>query len=574
MPLVNKNITFKTIKIDTMSNLIEVYCENTKTTLFVEQGSSLMDILKVVGLDSPQVPVVAAYCDNYIKELDYRVFSSKSIRFISLATTEGMRVYARSLFFLVEKAISDLIPGAKMHVMYPVGRGCYAEIEGYGVVSSELAEQIKGRMRELVEQNIPFVRRKITYQKALDTYTELGHQDKVKMLVTRPRYYVSIINLAGQCGYFYGAMAPSTAYLSIFDIVPFGDGFVVLMPSQKDPSSLETMHMQPKLFDVFSLNKTWTRILGVANVGSLNEQVIKGNAPELIKVGEALQEKNFARIADHIFEHYTADGVRLVLIAGPSSSGKTTFSKRLEIQLRVLGLRPQTISLDNYFVERDRTPRDESGEYDFESIDAIDIEQFNSDLNALFDGQQVSIPRFSFQSGARFYDGSTMQLEPNDVLVVEGIHALNPVLTGAVDDKLKFKIYASALTTLSLDNMSVIHTTDNRLLRRMVRDSKYRGRSAQQTLAGWSSVRRGEDKHIFPFQEQADVMFNTSLFFELPVLKSHAMPLLEQVPANVPECAEAVRLMRFLNYFVDINDNQLPPTSILREFLGGSSFEY
>lgn len=558
-----------------MNNLMEVYCENTETTVFIAQGSSLMDLLHLVGLvTSSETPFVAACCDNHMKELNYRLFSSKTVRFISLSTTEGMRVYSRSLFFLVEKAVSDLMPGSKMHVMYPVGRGCYAEIEGCGVMKKELAGQIKARMRELVDQDIPFVRQKIAYQKALDIYAKLGHDDKVKMLNTRPQYYVSIVNLAGRYGYFYGAMAPSTSYLSIFDIVPFGEGFVVLMPSRVDPSSLETMHMQPKLFDVFALNKIWNRILGVANVGSLNEQVLAGKTGELIKVGEALQEKNFARIADQIYERYTSGGVRLILIAGPSSSGKTTFSKRLEIQLRVLGIRPQTISLDNYFVERSQTPRDKDGELDFESINAIDIEGFNSDLNKLFAGETIQIPKFSFQSGSRSYDGSTMTLQANEVLVVEGIHALNPVLTGHIEEELKFKIYASALTTLSLDNMSVIHTTDNRLLRRMVRDSKYRGRTAQQTIAGWSSVRRGEDEHIFPFQEQADVMFNTSLFFELPILKSHAMPLLEQVPANSAECAEAVRLMKFLNYFVDISDSELPPTSILREFLGGSSFEY
>lgn len=558
------------------NNLIEIYCQDTASELYVEVGSSLSEVLKIAmpSAASGDSKIVAAYCNGRIKDLTYKVYSSKSISFISLSSTEGMRAYARSLFFLLEKAVSDVLQGSKLHIMHSVGRGVYAEIDGVDRIPEQAINDIKARMRELVDKDVPIVRRKMLYQRAMELYERNDYKDRIKLLQTRPQYYVTIYNLAGLSGYFHGAMLPSTGYLDLFDVQPFGDGMVVLLPSKEDHRVLETMSLQPKLFDVFAQSKDWSRILEVDNVGSLNEKVLAGLGGDLIKVGEALQEKNFAKVADQLHRRVESMGTRLVLIAGPSSSGKTTFSKRLEIQLRVLGLKPQVISLDNYFVERDKTPLDENGEYDFESINALCIDDFNRDLNDLFDGKEVPMPKFSFQSGRRSYDGTTMQLNPNSVLVVEGIHALNPILTASIAPHLKFKIYASALTTLAIDDMTVVHTTDNRILRRMVRDHNYRGRTAQHTISSWASVRRGEDRHIFPYQEQADVMFNTSLFFELSVLKRHAEPLLLSVPANSPEYGEALRLLKFLDYFVDIPDTQLPHTSILREFLGGSSFEY
>lgn len=558
------------------NNLVEIYCQDTESVLYVGVGSSLAEVLRVAmpAATSGDSKIVAAYCNGMIKDLTYKIYSSKSISFIALSSTEGMRVYARSLFFLLERAVLDVIPGSKLHIMHSVGRGVYAEIDGVDQVPEQAITDIKARMRELVDNDTPIVRRKMLYQQAMDMYRLGGYTDRIKLLETRPQYYVTIYNLAGLNGYFHGAMLPSTGSLDLFDVQPFGDGMVVLMPSRQDHRVLETMYLQPKLFDVFAQSKEWSRILDVDNVGSLNQKVLAGLGGDLIKVGEALQEKNFAKVADQLYRRVETTGTRLVLIAGPSSSGKTTFSKRLEIQLRVLGLKPLVISLDNYFVEREHTPRDENGEYDYESINALSIDDFNRDMNDLFEGKEVAMPKFNFQSGYRTYDDTKTRLQENNVLIVEGIHALNPVLTAHIAPHLKFKIYASALTTLSIDNMTVVHTTDNRILRRMVRDYNYRGRTAQHTLAFWASVRRGENQHIFPYQEQADMMFNTSLFFELSILKRHVEPLLLSVPANSPEYPEALRLLKFLNYFVDIPDTQLPPTSILREFLGGSGFEY
>lgn len=551
-----------------MENLVKVIIENTGSTLFIPEGKTLAELGKIIFADNKYI---AAWSDNRLKDLSYRIFSPRSIRFVETCSSEGMRIYARSLFFLLQKAVGDVMAQANLRMMHPVGRGFYCEIEGLGVIKQQMVDSIKQRMFQLAEMDLPFVRSKISMAEAIEMYERQGAVDKLQLLETRPQFFVTIYNLAGLNGYFYGAMAPSTGYLRTFDIQPFGEGMVVLMPRKEDLSKVEIMCLQPKLFDIFRQNKEWVKILGVHSVGNLNHRVMHGEGGELIKIGEALQEKNFARIADTIYER---GNVRLILIAGPSSSGKTSFSKRLAIQLRVLGLDPHLISMDNYFVDREHTPRDESGNYDFECLEAVDIEGFNQDLNRLIQGEVVELCKFSFHEGKRYFDGQTMQLGNRSIIIVEGIHALNPGLTPDIDDNIKFRIYASALTTLSLDNMNAIPTTDNRLLRRMVRDHKYRSRTAQQTINGWQSVRRGEDKHIFPYQEQADVMFGTSLFFEFPILKKYALPILGEVPMNSPEYAEAYRLISFLNYFVEMSDNELPPNSILREFIGGSSFEY
>lgn len=553
-----------------MQNLIKVVCENTSTSLFVRQGTTLSQFMEMITPNNDH-RYIAAWVDNRLRDLSWQIFSEKSVRLTEITSSEGMKTYARTLFFILEKSILDVLPGSRVRMMHPVGRGMYCEIDGRDQISADLIAQIKARMLALIAADLPIVRTKIEYSQAMEMYEKTKATDKIALLKTRPYFFVTMYNLAGTLGYFFGEMAPSTGYIKTFDIQQFGEGLVVLMPKREDLNEVETIWVQPKLFDVFHQNKHWVNILGVPNVGDLNQKLVKGEGGDLIKIGEALQEKNFAATADLI----AARGVtKLVLIAGPSSSGKTSFSKRLSIQLNVLGYVTHTISLDNYFVEREATPKDENGEYDFDCLEALDIESFNSDLLRLFAGENIELCKFNFHTGKRTSDGECMQLTDRSILIVEGIHALNPKLTSHLDSNIIFKIYASALTTLALDDMNVIHTTDNRLLRRMVRDYKYRSRSAYQTIQGWQSVRRGEDKHIFPFQENADVMFGTSLFFEIPILKKYAMPILMEVPHNVPEYSEALRLMFFLSYFVDMPDHELPPTSILREFIGGSSFSY
>lgn len=560
-----------------MNRPIQIYCENNGSTLYVGEGTTLAQVLEMLALRTAS-PVIAAFVDNKMRELNTRLYSPHSLRFVEVGSTDGMRVYSRSLFFLLHKAVMDIYPESRLRVLYTASRGYYCEIDdsqGNAMpINAQQTEAIKQRMHALVDLDLPIVREKLLFSDVQKLYHGHKYDDKLALLDTRPQYFVTVYNLAGMPGYFYGAMVTSTGYLKVFDLKSFGSGFVLQQPRRNDPNTVEPMRLEPKLFSVFQQNKEWADILGVTDLGSLNSHILGGATGQLIKVGEALQEKNFARIADRILEQHNDGGVKIVLVAGPSSSGKTTFAKRLDIQLRVLGLEPRMISVDDYFVDREHTPRDADGNFDFESIEAVDVEAFNADLIRLFAGEKVQMPKFSFTTGNRTYDGPVLEMGPRSILIVEGIHGLNPALTPHIEDHFKYKIYASALTTLSLDDMSIISTTDNRLLRRLVRDSRYRGRSAYETIKGWESVRRGEDRYIFPYQEQADVMFNTALFFELSILKHYAQPLLVRVPANTPEYAEAMRLLRFLDYFIEIPDTDLPPTSILREFLGGSSFVY
>lgn len=556
-----------------MTNLIEVYIENNKTTHFVREGSTLDDLLLVSGLKL-STQIIAAFSNNRIKELNYRIFVSQSIRYVEFSSPEGRRVYARSLFFMLEKTINDLFGNVKVKMQHPVGHGFYCKLVGIEKPNNEQVDMIRNRMKELVKADIPIVRNTLSLDSAKQYCRDNDLNDKLLLLETKPRFFVSFFNLGGVYDYFYGAMVPSTKYLEVFDIEQFYDGLVVQLPDRNNPKIVEQICIQTKLYDVFREFNYWGDVLNVANVGSLNKKIIDGNGGELIKIAEALHEKGFSRIADDIHSKRRSGGVRLVLIAGPSSSGKTSASKRLSVQLQVLGLEPFTISLDDYFVERDKTPKDEKGKFDFEALEAVDVEQFNDDLNRLFVGEQVEMPKFNFKTGSRFYDGTKIRLNEKSVVIIEGIHGLNPGLVPHIDNSLLYKIYASALTTLSVDDGVAVHTTDSRLLRRIVRDYKYRGRDAHTTLAGWQSVRAGEDKHIFPYQEQADVMFNTALIYELAVLSPIARPLLRCVPETEPEYAEALRLLKFLDYFIEIDSTQIPPTSILREFIGGSSFEY
>lgn len=556
-----------------MKDIIEVFVENNSTSHFVNVGSSLEELLVSSGIKM-RTNIIAAFSNNRIKELDYKIYMSQSIRFVEFDSSEGRRVYARSLFFLLEKAVVDLFGDVKLRMMHPVGRGFYCELVGMDKPSDEQIQMIKNRMIKLIKADLPIVRNTISLDKAKEHCIKHNQTDKLMLLETKPRFYVSFFNLGGLFDYFYGAMVPSTSYLKVFDAEMFCDGLVVLMPDRRDPSVVEQVCVQSKLYSVFRDYNYWGDILGVANVGALNKKILDSKDGELIKISEALHEKTFSRIADDIHDKRSNGDVKLVLIAGPSSSGKTSSSKRLSVQLQVLGLEPFAISLDDYFVERERTPRDKQGNYDFEALEAVDIEEFNKDLNLLFEGEEVTLPRFDFITGRRSHDGKTVRLNEKSVLIIEGIHALNPKLVPHIDKKVLYKIYASALTTLSVDCGVAIHTTDNRLLRRIVRDFKYRGRDAYTTIKGWQSVRAGEDKHIFPYQEQADVMINTALIYELAVLAPIARPLLNRVRETVPEYAEALRLLKFLDYFVEVDTAQIPPTSIIREFIGGSSFEY
>ncbi len=550
---------------------VKIVCENIGSTMEVEWGTTLGSIAK--GLKSESgYPFLAAYVNNSIRELDARVGEPMSVRFIDITHFEGQRVYQRTLFLALHKAVRDLYSGRRLRITHSVSRGFYCEIEGI-TSSPEVVAAIKQRLDEIIAADMPIVRHKLLKDEVLDIYRRLGFEDKVEIISSRPHLYVTVYTLDDLAGYFYGALAPSTRYIHLYDLRVYYDGIYIAVPSRREPDRFEPMVPQDKMFDVFREHKGWVDIMGVSNIGQLNRKIAEGDGGDLIKIAEAFHEKKLAAIADSIAEAHASKGTRMVLVSGPSSSGKTTFSKRLGIQLRILGFRPVMISLDDYFLDREATPRDENGDYDFETIDALDIATFNSHLRRLFAGESVDIPRYDFITGRRCWHDVPLQLDDRSVLIVEGIHGLNPRLTAEIDDNLKFKVYISCLTSISMDDLSRIHTTDNRLVRRMVRDNAYRGTSAEATLKRWQSVRRGEEKYIFPYQENADVMFNSSLLYELPVLKRYVEPLLMGVPDTEEVFGEAVRLLKFIDNFSPLDDGEVPPTSLLREFIGGSSFK-
>ncbi|HUX54965.1 MAG TPA: hypothetical protein VMV56_11165 [Williamwhitmania sp.] len=555
-----------------MAKMVEVICENNHAKKLYTPGVTLMEIAADQDITLAN-PILGAMVNNQIHELDYQIFNPKTVFFFDIAHPAGIRMYQRSLFFVLEKAIRDILPGKRLSVEHSVSRGFYCEIEGFeGSIPLSLAFTIGDRMRELINRDIPFTSEEKLTTEVQSYYKNQGYTEKAMLLETRPHLYTTVYFLDDRMDYFYGCMVPSTGYLKKFDLVKYYDGMLLMVPKRSNPDEMEDLILQDKMFEIFREYKRWIDILGVSSIGSINKMVLSGKGDELIKVGEALHEKKVAHIADEIYTR--RENVKVVLISGPSSSGKTTFAKRLAVQLLVSGLKPVTISLDNYFVDREHTPLDENGDYDFESVDALDIEYFNSDLLNLLSGKEIDVPKFSFENGKRFFDGTKLKIDEKTVLLIEGIHALNPLLTHLISDERKFKIYVSALTSLSIDGHNRIPTTDNRLIRRIIRDFRYRGYSALNTISRWESVRRGEDKNIFPFQEEADIMFNSSLIFELGVLKRYAEPVLREVPTTVKEFAEAERLLTFLENFVPINDNEIPPTSIIREFLGGSSFSY
>lgn len=553
------------------NNTVKIVCENIGSTMEVEWGTTLGAIAK--GLKSESgYPFLAAYVNNSIRELDARVGEPMSVRFIDITHFEGQRVYQRTLFLALHKAVRELYPDRRFRITHSISRGFYCEIEGVPS-SPEMVAAIKERLDSIIAADMPITRHKLLKDEVLDIYRRLGFEDKVEIISSRPHLYVTVYTLGDLAGYFYGALAPSTRYIHLYDLRVYYDGIYIAVPSRREPDRFEPMVPQDKMFDVFREYKGWVDVMGISNIGQLNRRIAEGDGGDLIKIAEAFHEKKLAAIADRIAEAHTERGCRMVLVSGPSSSGKTTFSKRLGIQLRILGLQPVMISLDDYFLDREATPRDENGDYDFETIDALDIATFNDHLRRLFAGERVDIPRYDFITGRRQWHDAPLSLNERSVLIVEGIHGLNPRLTAEIADNLKFKVYISCLTSISMDDLSRIHTTDNRLIRRMVRDNAYRGTSAESTLKRWQSVRRGEEKYIFPYQENADVMFNSSLLYELPVLKRHVVPLLMSVPDTEEVYGEAVRLLKFIDNFSLLDDKEIPPTSLLREFIGGSSFK-
>ena len=553
-----------------MKQVIQIRCKNNKKSQKVEIGSTLFDIFSAFDLKMTHGPV-SARVNNKVEGMHYRVYNSKDVEFLDMASASGSRAYTRTLFFVLCKAVQDIYPNTDVVIDIPVSNGFYVDIRLGRPVVEEDVNILRRRMQEIIDAKMPIRRYMVPTEDAIALFQEKGDVEKVKLLKTSGSIYTTYYKIGEYVDFYYGTLLTNTSGLYLFGLEKYYDGMLLRIPSLKDPDKLGEMTKQDKMFDIFKEHHRWQDILGIRTVGDFNQTIDAGHATDIINISEALQEKKIANIAEDIANR---QGVKLVLLAGPSSSGKTTSCKRLSIQLAVNGLKPLQISLDDYFVDRDRTPKDDNGEYDFESIYALNLDLLNEQFNALFRGEEVELPKYDFPSGKSVKSGKKLKMEPNNVLVVEGIHALNPELTAHIPQEQIYRVYASALTTILLDNHNYIPTTDNRLLRRIIRDYKYRGVSAQETIHRWPSVRAGENKWIFPYQENADAMFNTAMLYELSVLKMQAEPLLQQVPENCEEHAEAYRLLKFLKYFKGIPYNNLPPTSLLREFLGGSSFHY
>ncbi len=550
-----------------------IYCENTQTEKEYPFGTTLAEIAVDQKVDLG-FPILGAMVNNSLKELTYMVYKPKTVNFIGFTHVDGQRMYLRSLSMVLFKAARDLYPDHKLKVQHSVSGGLYCELVNHHSPGplAKIAEHLQRRMKEMIALDIPFERNEIRTEEALKIFERFNLEDKCTLMRTRRQFYSSVYRLDDVVNYFYGYLVPSTGYLKHFGLEEYHEGMLLVMPQKDNPDQLSKVVHQPKLFEIFKEYKAWAEIIGVPHMGQLNQMALNGGISDIIKVSEALQEKKVAHIADMVSQR--REEVKVVFISGPSSSGKTTFAKRLSVQLCVSGFKPRVISMDNYFVDRELTPLDKNGEYDFECPQAIDVELLNSNLNDLFSGKEIKLPKFSFAEGKRFYDGTMLSLKDNEILVIEGIHALNPIISRFILPKRMMKVYVSALTPLLIDSNNNIPTNDNRLIRRMVRDSKYRGYSALDTMRRWPSVRLGEEKYIFPYQEEADVMFNTAMVYELGVLRQYAEPLLKDVPPIAPEFSEAKRLLKFLSYVIPIGEKEIPPTSILREFLDGSSFDY
>lgn len=550
-----------------------LHCINLDRRIEVAGGTTLEQVADRLRAELGFTPVCARV-NNKNQSLHYAVYAPKQVEFQSRTTGSGPRVYVRSLCMLLYRALTTVAPGTRLRIEHSIARGYYCVLPGIDEVPAGLVDAVKAEMRRLVDANLPLERHEEPTADVLDIFERQGLDSTALLLRTVRPLYTTYYSLDGLCDSFYGPLAPSTGHLQVFDLVPYKQGFLLMSFDPADPSRPSIPIRQEKMYKAFTDYVRFNDIVGVSTVGELNTYVHTRRAADLINVSEALHEKALARISDDIARRYAEGGARIVLIAGPSSSGKTTSTKRLAIQLSTNLLKPQMISLDDYFVDRRHTPHDESGDYDYESLYALDLEQFNNDFCRILAGEEVELPSYNFETGEREYRGNKIQLEEGSILLIEGIHGLNPELTANIPEHMKYRVFVSALTTLSIDTHNWVPTTDNRLLRRIIRDHKYRGVSATETIRRWPSVRRGEEQWIFPYQDNADSMFNSSLLFELAVMKDYADALLRGVPHNLSEYGEASRLMKFLSYFTPIEPSAIPPTSLLREFLGGSSFHY
>ena len=559
--------------------MLQIRCKNNNKTKSFAEGTSLLDVYQEFADDIKlPYPVVSAKVNNVSQGLKFRVYQNRDVEFIDYTVGSGRRVYGRSLCFVLYKAACDLFPGCKLFIEHPLSRGIYCNFkkkDGSPLTDDDVSN-ICRRMKEIIDADMPFRRTEAPLEEAVRVFRERGFSDKVKLLETSGQVYTYYYTLGDTVDYYYGPLVPSAGYLKVWGLERYHQGLLLRIPDKHNPSVLDEKVDQPRTFEVFAEKVRWDVIMHLSNAGDVNRAILKGYASELIQVSEALQEKKIVKIAEEIDErfHRQENPVRLVLITGPSSSGKSTFCKRLSVQLLACGLRPMSFSTDDYFVNRVDTPKLPNGQYDFDNVSTVDYKLLGDHLSRLMKGEAVEVPEYNFVTGQREYNGKKLRLSGDSVLIIEGIHALNPLLTKDVDDSLKYKIYISALTSISLDDHNFVPTQDNRLLRRIIRDFNKGAYSARETISQWKSVCEAEDQWIFPFQETADVMFNSALNIEFAVLRTHAEVILSTVPKNCPEYAEAHRLLRFIHYFLPISDKEIPPTSIMREFVGGSSFKY
>ena len=556
--------------------MIQIFCKNTKTSHSVPEGTTLLELLQEFHFDQPY-PIVSAKVNNVSQGLKFRIYNNRDVEFLDVRDPSAMRVYCRSLCFVVCKAVHDLYSNFHIDVEHPISNGLFCNVKkpnGKKLTKEEL-RCIKKRIQDIIDKDMPFRRNEVQTEEAIRIFRERGYDDKVKLLETSGQVYVDYYTLGDTVDYYYGRLLPSASYIKVWGLEPYHHGLLLRMPDIKHPEILAQSEDQPQTFSMFSENLRWNDIMNLSNVGDVNHACLKGNASELIQVSEALQEKKIVKIAEEIERRYHSENpVRVILITGPSSSGKTTFCKRISIQLKACGLRPISMSTDDYFVNRVDTPLLPDGRYDFDNFDTVDHEALQADVLRMLDGEEVEVPEYNFVTGIREYNGKKMKLEKDTVLLIEGIHALNPRLTDKVAPEAKYRIFISTLTSINLDNHNPIPTSDNRLLRRIVRDYNKGAYTARETISQWNSVQEAEAQWIYPYQEQADVMFNSALLIEFAVLRNHAEPILTTVPKNCPEYSEAHRLLKFIHYFTPVSDKEIPPTSIMREFLGGSSFKY